>query len=1032
MKERDIRRRLAHGLRFTGLAMMAGALTAAGLRSDVPAALAAPVQTVASLVTAGVPPAATGTESPVPVEAAPVAATPAPILSSAPAQPAQTTRGGPLTFGVSGNLSVGEHMLTSSFAGGAGSSATQSQANGTAGLLLQLQRRTGSTMTAVNVPLGLSNSGPTRFGFAQITYSTPRLGLTYQAQPLGLLGQVPLGSTLSGFGLILPLPNGDVTAFQGPILIEGGVTARLSGLRARKTTGSTIYEAGYMQALSESTPERDRLALVGFSHASGPLDETLEAAFERRANAAPGDPGSASAYQFRSDFGSALTYGSLTLRHQSGGFLALGSGVVSADDFADVSFRKTLSSTALSFDGSLDKSGQGASQAITRRDSFTFSGAQKGIDFSLALQDEHQLQAAGSPGWVGGAAGQIQTQIFGTTALLQGQLQRVTGLANGSNSQYGLSLQRQFGRLAVIYSGQVLNSTSAGSNSVIVSNAVSGATQIGLRNSLSLGTTFMHTRTASSDALQITPLLNFSRVISPVLTLGLNVGEQFTHDPLNPSADGHSRIVNLQINAPFSFGTGAVSGRANPHLPATISGSVISVVGATNFVGSAASSNGLSNIEVVLDNSQVQRTDLLGHFQFNFVSPGHHEVRVETASLPRGVTSDQPYAPVDVAGGQSAQVLFQIGTFGGIQGHVFGRSPSGDLYPIAGAQLRLDQVTSITTTALGTFGFGRLSPGKHTVSLDLASLPADATFPASDAIKDVVVQDGQYAVADFTAGALGSIAGKLVYDPALGKDFANQGVTNAYVVADPGEHAVITNDDGSFLIDDLPAGTYTVNVDPETLPDGTGNESSAFSVALQPGEHHDGLLFTIGKQQKSIVFSFKASEDSEAALVEVAHDRLPPGAQTLVSVTAGETATSVAAMAFGESYPLAYSHSSSRWEAEIAVPAGAKPGTYRVAATIHGKRLLSASSTIVVDPLAPAGYFQLTPSHPLKGQYVVVHARFLEDVQQGDRIVWQDGQTTILPKPNAPHVYVFTVKISEQPYHGLLLTRLAKVPITLR
>ncbi len=953
MRGRDFQRRLARGLRFTGLTMMAGSLTAAGLRSDIPAAIAAPIQALAQIAAQALP-------------AAPIAAsagsTPAPILPSTP-KPSEkaASRGGPLTFAMSGNLALGEHMLSSSFAGSDTGATGQSQTEGNAGILLQLSRRTGSTMTQLNVPLGVTSSGPTRLGFPQITYATPKVGLTYQAQPLGLLGQIPLGSTLSGFGVIVPFAGGDLTTFQGPIAIEDGLTARLAGIRARKTTGSTIYEAGYMQAASESTPEREGLALFGFSHASGPLDETLEAAFENRKNAGADAPASGSAYQFRSDFGSALTYGSLTLRHQSDGFVALGGGVVSADDFADTSFRKTLSNSSLSFDGSMDKAGEGADQILTRRDSLTFTGSRGTVDYSLALQDEHQLQAGAPAQWTGGVSGQLQTELFGTNALFQGQLQRLTGLAPGSNSQYGVSLQRQLGRLAFTYNGQVLNSTSSGAGSVILSNSINTSTQIGLRNTVSFGTSFTHTRTAASDALQITPLVNFSRAISPALTLGLNVGEQFTHDPINPSVDGHSRIINLEVDAPFSFGTGAVSGRPNPHLPATIAGSVVSVAGATNFVGSAASSNGISNVEVVLDESQVQRTDLLGHFQFNLVSPGHHEVRIETASLPRGVTADQPYAPIDVQGGQSAQVLFQIGSFGGIEGHVMGRTPSGDLYPISGAQIKLDQITTVTTTALGTFGFGRLAPGKHTVAIDMASLPADASFPSSDAVKDVIVQNGQYTPVDFTASALGSIAGKLVYDPALGKDLANQGVTNAYVVAEPGEHAVITNDDGSFLIDDLPAGTYNVNVDPETLPDGTGNESPPVSVELEPGERHDGLLFTIGKEQKNIVFSFKATEDSEAAMMEIAHDRLPPGGETLVSVTAGEEATSVAAIAFGETHPLNYSRLTSRWEGEIDVPAAAKSGSYKIAATIHGKRLLSASATLVVDPDAPAGYFRAHP-----------------------------------------------------------------------
>ena len=1020
------KQRIAHALRFGGFALIAASLAGASLRSNVAAALAAPLASVGNLVAA--------------MDALPVAGSPAPspspspasaqALAAAPPSGGTVMRGGPLTFGVSGNLSVGERVAQSAF--GAGAASGQSQANSNAGLLLELQRRTGTTMTAVNLPLGVTSVGPSRFGMIQATYATPRLGLTYQAQPLGLLGQVPLGSTLLGYGLILPIKSGDVTAFQGPIAIENGLTAHLMGVRARRTAGSTIYEAGYMQARSESTAERANLALFGFSHASGPVDETLEAAIERRIDAPAGDPASASAYQFRTDFGSQQTYGTLTLRRQSSGFLALGNGDVSSDSLSDLSLRKSAGVTSLTFDGAFERAGDGSSQILSRRDSLTVTTQMRGASYGLALQEQRQLEAGTPPQWTGSIGAQIQAQIFGFTTLFQGQAQRLTGTAPGSNSQYGLTLQKQLGRFALLYSGQVFNSTAQGSNSLILTNAMSGTAQIGQRNSVSFGTTFTHTRTPGSDALAISPIVTLNRVLSPALTMGLNFGEQFTHDPLNPASDGHSRIFNIQLNAPFSFGSAAVSGRPNPHLPATITGSVIDVVGATNFVGTAASSNGLSNVEVVLDDTQVQRTDLLGHFQFNFVTPGRHDVRVETASLPRGVTADQPYAVVDVLGGQSAQVLFQIGNFGGIEGHVFGRSPSGDLYPISGVQVQLDQIASATTSNTGAFGFGRLSSGNHTIALVPTSLPADAAFAQGESSRQVVVQNGSYTNADFTASPLGSIAGRLMYDSLLGAGYANQGVNNAYVVAEPGEHAAITNDDGTFLLDNLPAGQYTVNVDPETLPDGMGNSSPQVDVMLAPGEHRDGLSFTIGKEQKKIVFSFRATEDASTAMLDLSHDHLPPGGQTLVSVTADEHATSVAALAFGETYPLQYSRASSRWEGTVSVPGTTKAGVYTVSAVVHGKRAITASSKLTVDPGIPAAFFQLTPSHPLKNQYTVLRARFLVAAEQGDRIIWQDGQISVLPKPNAPHMFVFTVKISEQPFHGLLLTRLAKVPITVR
>jgi hypothetical protein len=80
----------------------------------------------------------------------------------------------------------------------------------------------------------------------------------------------------------------------------------------------------------------------------------------------------------------------------------------------------------------------------------------------------------------------------------------------------------------------------------------------------------------------------------------------------------------------------------------------------------------------------------------------------------------------------------------------------------------------------------------------------------------------------------------------------------------------------------------------------------------------------------------------------------------------------------------------------------------------------------------PLVTFKITPPHPVIGQYVTVRARFLADVRPGDTIRWPNGQITKLSRPVTGRVYVFSVKISEPLMRGLLLTRQAELPITLR
>jgi hypothetical protein len=116
----------------------------------------------------------------------------------------------------------------------------------------------------------------------------------------------------------------------------------------------------------------------------------------------------------------------------------------------------------------------------------------------------------------------------------------------------------------------------------------------------------------------------------------------------------------------------------------------------------------------------------------------------------------------------------------------------------------------------------------------------------------------------------------------------------------------------------------------------------------------------------------------------------------------------------------------------LAVPSDASSGTVTISADVNGPQKTSASADLKIDPAMPIATFVLSPRRPMRGQYVQVRARFLADVHAGDTIRWSDGQITKLTRPLTGRVYEFTVKISVQPLTGLLLTRQARLPITLR
>lgn len=1022
MDGRQKRRRLAIGLRAAGLALIAFALSGAALDSGLQPTLAAPFVSLARLVADVAPPPA----APAP--------TPVPAGTATPTPPPSVARGGPLTFSLSGALSLGQRLQSSVHGDGNGGmmATTSSTATDSAGLLANVQRRTATTTLQLALPLAVALHNA-NFGDLNVGYYTPKYGLIYGAQPLAFLGGVPLGQTIRGFAAVTPLRGGDLTFYGGPAYGANMKMLDVTGMRMRMMRDGTLFEFGLDRGRSKEGLTVDA-AIAGAAHTSGLLSQSLEAALER---IRPGDGTSqrAFAYQYRADYGSGALYGSLTSRRIGDGFLAFGSGQLQSDNFLSTSLRYSTGVNSLDLDEAFETSGSPDQAVAIRRGDVTFTHffTRSNMQTALALTDQRRVSASGVD-WTGGAAAQVGFTFADVSALLGGQFQRAT--LNYGDPQalvtYTASLQRQFGLYSASASYQNTRQTGL-QGGLQAMGTVSLARAFG-RTGIALNITQAHTLSGIGDIVQMSPTVTISRQISSAVALGITYGEQRTRDLLNPANSGHNSIFSVQISAPFAIGSGIVQGRSDPHLPATISGSVMSDTSANGqYTFASAINNGLANIAVVLDNTTIQRTDLTGHYQFNFVTPGVHQVRLESASLPRGVTVDQPYASISVQGGQNAQIFFRVGTYGAIAGHVFGRDSSGSPQPLQNVDVKLDDATYSRTDPLGAYSFGRLTAGTHTVTIIDASLPANAMFAKSAELQKVVVRNGEVTSLDFTASPLGSIAGFVTYAAELGPDHTG-GVYNAYVVAEPGDYAAITNEDGSYLLDNLPAGTYTVDLDPETVPDNTGNSNGPQTVTLDGSENKQGINFTVGKKMKQVVFSLKSTEDA-AATMTFSEPVVPPNGATQAVVDPGVAAKSVSAEAFGKRIPFAYDSQRKRWVATIVVPPIAPSGKSTIVADVTPSKsgsTASAYADLSIDPSMPLVSFKITPAHPIVGQYVTVRARFLADVHPGDTIRWPNGQITKLSHPVTGRVYVFSVKISERLMRGLLLTRQGELPITLR
>jgi hypothetical protein len=859
---------------------------------------------------------------------------------------------------------------------------------------------------------------------------------------------------LRGVELVLPQRYGQATYYEGPALGPNQETDMVEGVLMQQARGSALYEGGFTSAVGPATGKM-KMFEFGGATALHTLSVIAEGAWQSRSGG-DGSPHGI-AVQLRLDDLGKNGECSTSLRGVPDQFVSFSSGEIYSDRYVDLNCHSSV--VPVFVDTNYEKTGDAIFGVTTQRVStISYSPTPKfgGLSFSFTRQDAN---SEGEELWSNTGTVSLATQFLRTSALIGGQFQHSVddGAVNETQSILA-SLRRPLGgHLSIGLSGQIQKSTQISAPPSPDATATPFGSLIpvvGLQKGISfsiaqqwkktqvqIGETITRTISDTSDALQRTPLINVTQRISPVISVTTSLGYQTLRDSLNPAANGRSRVFSIALSAPFTYGNTSVSGRVDPRLPATISGKVL--LSGSNATGAGANSNfatfgnsggGVGNVLVTLDNRYVQRTDVSGSFQFAFVPPGQHQITIDNSSIPRGFTASNPVQTITVQGGQAATASFYIGTFGGILGHVYGTDSSGNPMPLSNVQLRVDGGTYAQTDNSGAYGFGGLSAGDHTVTVIPQTIPASADFAPEALVRKVSVSDGRYTSLDFRAQLLGSISGTIVYAKDMDQQ-AGGGVLNAYVVAEPGEHAAIDEDDGSFIMDNLLAGDYTLSVDPETIKAGLGAAPESVTVHLAPGEHYSGIQFLVGRFEKKVVYSLLSGGGGGASpptvpTMRLSETRLPPRGTTTVTISAPADAQDVSATAFGKRVALAYDKEVEKWLGEIEVPVHAVAGPYPVEGSVHGTAI-SPNAILTVDSKLPLVTVQFLSHTNALGQTATIRARFLVDVHEGDKITWEDGTQTVLGKPVSGRVFTFQKQLTLLPLHGLLLTPRGPIPIEL-
>jgi hypothetical protein len=959
------------------------------------------------------------TPTPTPLPAATATPTAAPSLPPCPSHTHRFFGEGPIEFSGTGALDVGTHINQSSEAGLTPTSISQNQY--TAGMQFQISRRTDLASLVVSEALGEYN-GTTNLSGLDIAYSTPKYIANY--------GQItgPADTQLSNGsfnqGLTFGIPRG---RSEWDIIAARTTGINDESFRVGALRHSLAYPSGALlsQTLFAAFGEQGGNALTfdqAYTRFTARNSLRLELALTRALRIPTVPDGTRIAYALSDNITGPRVSTSLSYTAIPNGYVALGQVQYAQDQLQitqrrpfigrgsiDFSYNQvradTLGSIALTQSGVVnvvEQLGKYVNSQWLANISTESSGGdtQRQRQFSLSLGEQFH--------------GLSLQETLGTTST-------VDALAGDSLlNTYDVALSKAVlgGYLAIssdVERGHSYGFPTSQSDSVAAfTHPVGRKAQLSvsleqLRND-SLGTIGQSTK-------EFTTTVSATRQFSPVVGLRLTYAK--THQ--SGTFGGTASYLNFDIVGPLSIGSAArYNGRPNPNLPATISGKIFYETpgGQYGILGT----RGLSNVLVSLDGGLTQRTDATGSYEFRFVRPGAHIVSIAPGTLPAGTIADTTSQSLNVQGGQTITVDFQAGQFAGVGGTVT-TLINGKETPVPGVLVQVDNKYRGYTGSDGTYEIGHLDSGKHTVEIDNDSLPATLAVKGESS-HDVTVSTGGVTTQDFELVGLGSISGEVLFagDGGLGDLIP---AANVYVVADPGEHASITGEDGTFLIDNLPPGQYTLSLDQDTLPDGQSViQGPDGLIDVEGGSAIKGIEFKLGPQAKMVVMGFGGGSSASVA-VNFRPSKVPPNGAVEVLVTTDEPhARSVTAQSdLWGTLPLHFDKSEHAWVATIPIPQ-VENRDYPVHVEVKGPKSGSTDSVLTVSNSVPLVYAHGTPANPHPGQPVRVVARILAaHVQAGDLLTLDDGTSLHLPAPHGTiYAFSFTAKHA-LPYHGLIFTK---------
>ena len=414
--------------------------------------------------------------------------------------------------------------------------------------------------------------------------------------------------------------------------------------------------------------------------------------------------------------------------------------------------------------------------------------------------------------------------------------------------------------------------------------------QFHLGKKLFLSPNFSFARASTGTSQSWTPFVGYNLVYQLTPTLRLNSGLSNVWT-FNDRTNGVQRTTLFSFGFLKSFSVMPASLLVGHHGGRIIEGRVFrdSNVNGTFNVGE----RGYQGMRVELENGDSVLTDELGRFRFANVDGGEHKVFLSLTQFPAAVRmTTRNEAQVDLIRQRIAVVDFGVVDFARLMGNIFNDQRFQgkrqlDSKGISDVHLILDdgkRPRTIVAVEGGDYEVDDVPPGDYKLTVDASTLPANYALPSDSfqihiAPVSTVVQDiplravrsisgrvflkamidpatppsdpGKLKIGGVPSGTvrtqrggqggkLGQAGGQATHGAQQGPGTAGNGaeynlVPLSGIQLSAGFGTVKTDENGNFLLRDLPAGELTVTIVPvKPVPEGIKVPSGVVRLPAEP------------------------------------------------------------------------------------------------------------------------------------------------------------------------------------------------------